>query len=92
MHNDWLIPFARCPVTRSALLPADGDLLGRINQAISQQQLVNCDQLAVTRPLSGGLVNADRTLLYPIWEQIPALVPAEAIPLAPVESGDRENE
>ena len=86
MLNNWLIQFARCPLTHSALSPADAELLDRINQAISQQQLVNCDQLAVTRPLSGGLVNAERTLLYPIWEQIPALVPAEAIPLAPFES------
>ena len=86
MLNDWFLPFSRCPVTQSALSHADADLLSRVNRAISRGRLVNCGKNTVTRPIDAALVNADHSLIYPIWGQIPALVPSEAIQLATVDT------
>ena len=92
MLNDWFLPFVRCPVTRSALSHADSDLLSQVNRAISQGQLVNCGQDAVTRPIEAALVNADQSLMYPVWGQIPALVPSEAIKLTTIDMKENEDD
>jgi uncharacterized protein YbaR (Trm112 family) len=36
----------------------------------------------VTEPLSGGLIRADRHVLYPVRENIPVMLIEEGIPLS----------
>ncbi len=92
MINDWFLQLARCPVTRSPLVPADTAELERVNRAIHDGLLVNCAQQRIDRPLSGGVLNADRSLLYPVWDHIATLVASDAIALEQLESVDEEGQ
>lgn len=69
----------RCPVTRSPLRYADGDLIGRLNAAIAAGTLLTRISDPVTEPLEAGLVNTDNTLLYRSDADILSLLATEAI-------------
>lgn len=81
MFNDTLLQLVRCPVKLSPLTIADPRLVETLNQFIERGELVNRLGETVTQPLDGGLVNADRSLLYPIRHEIPTLIADEAIVL-----------
>src|SRR5687767_12554214 len=81
--HDFFLQVVRCPATRQPLHVAGADLVERINQAIAVGAVVGKDEERLTRRLDGGLVNADRSLLYPIYDEIPCLLADRAISLAP---------
>ncbi len=74
-----------CPDNKTPLSPADEQLLARLNRAISAGQIENRGGHPVDEPLQDGLVRQDKTLLYPIIDEIPVLLTDEAIPLEQVE-------
>ena len=80
----------RCLETGTPLCTAEAALLARLNDAVEAGNLKNRLGDPVCRPLDGGLVNQDRSLLYPIYDGIPQLLPDEAIALDPSISASRQ--
>ena len=81
MINEQLLKILVCPETRTPLTPADADLLASVNQAIAAGKLKNRGGQTAAGPLDGGLVRADRAVLYPVIDGIPVMLIDEAIPL-----------
>ena len=81
MLNDQFLKILRCPVSGSPLSPAEPELLDRINAAISGGAIKNRFGDKVTKRVSDGLVNQDRSLLLVVDDGIPSLIADEAIPL-----------
>jgi uncharacterized protein YbaR (Trm112 family) len=80
--RDDILACLRCPVTGSKLELAEGALLARVNQLIAQHQVQTRISDPVTVPLTAGLVNVSRTLLYRIDAGIVSLLASEAIEIA----------
>ncbi len=70
-----------CPEDHSPLRLASVDLIAKLNRAVGSGTLCNKAGARIDRRLDGGLVRADRTLLYPIIDDIPMMLVDEAIPL-----------
>ncbi len=70
-----------CPQNHMPLRLAGAPLLARLNRAIAGGRIANVAGRPVEASLQGGLVRQDRTLLYPIVDDIPVLLAEEAIAL-----------
>ncbi len=81
MVRDELLSILRCPEDQSALAPASNAVLSQLNAAIRAKHIRNKAGHLVEQAIDGGLLRADGALLYPIVDQIPVLLPDEAIPL-----------
>lgn len=81
MIDKELLKILVCPQDRTPLSLADDQLLARLNQAITAGKVKNQGGKAVRELLQGGLVRQDKTLLYPIVDDIPVLLTDEAITL-----------
>ena len=77
---DWFSILC-CPATKQSLSVADDSMVKLLNQAVSRGILANVGQRLVSDHLEGGLIRADRKILYPIRENIPVLLVEEGIPL-----------
>lgn len=86
MTDKALPPILVCPLDRTPLSLADAQIVARINRAIAAGRVTTRAGRLVDQPIGGGLVRADRTLLYPISDGIPVLLADEAIPLAQISS------
>ena len=71
----WSVPK---PIAASV---ASNELMARINRAIAAGRLTNKAGRTVEKPLDGGLVRADKAVLYPIVDEIPMMLVDEGIPL-----------
>ena len=76
-----LLAILCCPETNLDVTLADDALISKMNDAVSRGVLKNKAQKPVTEPLDGGLIRADRKILYPIREDIPVMLIEEGIPL-----------
>jgi len=79
--DEGLLKILRCPKDLSPLALAKPQLLEHLNRAIAARQIVNLTGDRVEQPLKNALFSGSSELLYPIINQIPALLPGEAIPL-----------
>jgi uncharacterized protein len=70
-----------CPETKLEVSLADDVLIERLNDAVNRGTLMNKGKKPVTELLDGGLIRADRKILYPIREDIPVMLIEEGIPL-----------
>ncbi|MEM8947246.1 MAG: hypothetical protein AAGD11_18885 [Planctomycetota bacterium] len=82
MINDQLIQMLRCPQDRSALSNAEADLVQRVNRAIGAGKLMNVAGQQVKKQLDGGLIRDAGDLMYPVVDEIPVMLPDEAIELS----------
>jgi uncharacterized protein len=73
-----------CPADHTPLSRADDRVVARVNRAIAAGRVTNRAGRLVDQPIGGGLLRADKALLYPILDGIPILLADEAIPLAQV--------
>ena len=87
MIDKQLLEILRCPQNQSQLSQADQQLVEQINQAIDQQQLVTAGGHTLKKHLDGGLIRAAGDLMYPIIDQIPVMLPDEAIDLSQFSNG-----
>jgi uncharacterized protein len=81
MIRPELLKMLVCPETREPLEVASNELVARINRAVAARQVINRAGRTVEKRLGGGLVRADRAVLYPIVDEIPMMLVDEAIPL-----------
>jgi uncharacterized protein YbaR (Trm112 family) len=79
-----------CPIDRTPLASADGDLIAQLNRAIAAGVIKNRTGRIVEGGFEGGLVRADGTVLYPILDGIPLLLADEGIPLAQLCEGEKK--
>ncbi|HEU4686267.1 MAG TPA: Trm112 family protein [Nitrospira sp.] len=76
-----LLAILCCPETKLEVSLAEDSLVEKLNDAVSRGTLKNKANKPVTEPLDGGLIRADRKILYPIREDIPIMLIEEGIPL-----------
>ena len=76
-----LLAILCCPDTKQDVRLADEALIAKLNEAVTHGQLKNKANKLITEPLDGGLIRADRKMLYPIREDIPVMLIEEGIPL-----------
>lgn len=76
-----LLAILCCPDTKQDVGLAEEALIAKLNGAVSHGQLKNRANKLITEPLDGGLIRADRKILYPIREDIPVMLIEEGIPL-----------
>ncbi|HUY32882.1 MAG TPA: Trm112 family protein [Pirellulales bacterium] len=81
MISKELLEILVCPQNRTPLGLADTTLVAELNRSIAAGVVRNMAGDKVERPLDGGLVREDGTLLYPIIDGIPVLLVDEAIGL-----------
>lgn len=85
MLKPELLKILVCPETRAPLELADAELIERVNRAIARAQVKNKAGRTLTAPVEGGLTREDRSILYPIVDEIPMLLVDEAIQLDQVD-------
>ncbi len=73
-----------CPTDHAPLSKAEDRIVARLNRAIAAGRVSNRAGRLVEQPVDGGLVRADKTFLYPIFDGIPVLLADEGIPLAQI--------
>lgn len=76
-----LLAILCCPETKLEVTLADDALISKLNEAVGRGALKNKAGKPVTELLDGGLIRADRKVLYPIRENIPVMLIEEGIPL-----------
>jgi uncharacterized protein YbaR (Trm112 family) len=76
-----LLAILCCPDTKQDVSLADEALIAKLNEAVNRGHLINKANKPITEPLDGGLIRADRKMLYPIREDIPVMLIEEGIPL-----------
>ena len=79
-----LLAILCCPETKQDVSLAADALITRLNERIAQGGLKNKGGQTVVEKLDGGLLRADKKILYPIREDIPVMLIEEGIPLESV--------
>lgn len=78
----WLLDLIRCPITLEKLDLATPELTERLRSELKSGNLTNRIGTTVSDDFHTGLVNLSGTWFYPVVEEIPVLVPDEAISIA----------
>jgi len=81
-----LLSILCCPVTHKGLALANGDLLSKVNNAITAGSLENRDGETLTGALKEALVTDDGKILYPVNDGIPVLLEGESVTLEQLET------
>jgi len=76
----FLLECLVCPETYQSLVLGDQETLEQVNRLIEARQLKDRGGNVVLRPLHQMLVREDRTVLYPVWDDVPYMRPDHAIP------------
>jgi uncharacterized protein YbaR (Trm112 family) len=74
-----LLAILCCPDTKQDVGLADQALIDRLNDRIAKGEIKNKAGQTVTDKLDGGLIRADRKILYPVREDIPVMLIEEGI-------------
>ena len=79
--DKYLLDLLVCPDTKEKLALADAAQLGRLNRAIEEGTVKNKAGQPIRAVLSAALVRVDGRVAYPVQDNIPVLLPDEAITL-----------
>jgi len=80
--DEQLLQMLQCPLDHSPLALAEIQIVERLNRGIDAGRIVNAGGHRLKKRIGGGLVRQAGDLLYPILDEIPVMLPDEAIPLA----------
>lgn len=75
MTDPALLAILKCPLTGQRLREASAQWVEAINTAIGNGRLYDVGQRPVETPVDGALIVEDESLLYPIRDGIPTLIP-----------------
>lgn len=81
MIDPSLLALIRCPIDGQSLTVGSEELTRELNRRIESQQLRDRTDGLVDQPLESVLVTADGSRAYPVRDEIPTLIPSEAIEL-----------
>lgn len=84
--DDTLLNLLRCPQTGEPLRVATADEVDAANRKIAAGTVRDAAGEIVTEPLDGGLITAGGSWLYAIRDQIPTMIPEEAIAVDQLQS------
>jgi uncharacterized protein YbaR (Trm112 family) len=76
-----LLAILCCPETKQEVSLADDALIALLNARVERGELKNKAGQPVSEKLDGGLIRADKQILYPIRENIPVMLIEEGIPI-----------
>lgn len=76
-----LLAILCCPETKQDVALAPQGLIETLNQRIAKGELKNKAGQPVSEKLDGGLIRADRKIVYPVREDIPVMLIEEGIPI-----------
>jgi uncharacterized protein YbaR (Trm112 family) len=76
-----LLAILCCPETKQEVHLADDPLIDRLNEQVACGDLRNKANQPVKEKLDGGLIRADRKILYPVRDDIPVMLIDEGIPI-----------
>jgi uncharacterized protein YbaR (Trm112 family) len=79
--DNELLAILCCPETKQEVTRAEDRLIQLLNDRIRKGDLKNKAGHAVNDVLDGGLLRADKKILYPVWEDIPIMLIEEGIPV-----------
>ena len=82
MIDKKLLEILRCPQDNSRLSQADDQLVTQVNHAIDSNDVVTVGGHKLEKHIDGGLIRDAGDLMYPVFDQIPVMLPDEAIELA----------
>lgn len=74
-----LLAILCCPETKQEVYLLEPAVVERLNQRISKGELKTKGGKPVTEKIDGGLLRKDKTVVYPIREQIPVMLIEEGI-------------
>ncbi len=74
-----LLALLCCPETRQSLAMAPAELLAQLESLRVAGKLTNRAGVALTEPITEGLLRADGAVFFPVSGGIPLLVPDEAV-------------
>jgi uncharacterized protein YbaR (Trm112 family) len=78
---EWALQLLRCPITHEELVPADRELVQKLQALQRAGRLMNRLGVPSEQQFSAGLLNQSKTLFYPMHRGIPTLIPGEAVAL-----------
>ena len=76
---NWVLDLIRCPITLEKLEFAPAELVERLRASSRDGALTNRLGANVTADFQSGLLNESKSWFYPVVDEIPTLVPDEAI-------------
>jgi len=79
MVDKELLDILCCPETKQDLKLLDQKTVEKINEAIAQGKLKNKVGEVIKEPVDGALLREDKQFFYVIREDIPIMLPDEAI-------------
>lgn len=86
--NAKLLEILQCPVSSVGLGPLATADLQRLNQQITDGDVVYVDGEPLTEPLAAALITDNRKVIYPIIDGLPALLPDRGIGTTQLEGFD----
>ena len=81
MIEERFLEILVCPVTKTSLHPAPQELVEKLNRAIGEGRIVDRTNKKVESPVEGGLLCEGDHIFYRIEDEIPVMLPEEAISL-----------
>jgi uncharacterized protein YbaR (Trm112 family) len=76
-----LLSILCCPETKQDVALAPDSVIAGLNDRIVKGEVKNKAGQVVTERMDGGLLRADKKILYPIREDIPVMLIDEGIPM-----------
>jgi len=84
MFDSTLLKILCCPETHQDIRVAEDALVAKLNRHITAGTFRNRSGQLVNEPMDAGLIRADGKLLYPVRQNIPVMLIAEAISVSEI--------